>query len=125
MANVNSALTPLQKHAHVRVSFQLPAPDQEGKKKATEQTTEDNKALVCGDTRRTRRRGRGLTAVNRLHARFLRSIKGGSRAGETAARRMTGSSIDWLRLKIGESGRIDAVGAWTQSWTLAERERYD
>lgn len=33
MANVNSALTPLQKHAHARVSFQLPAPDQEGEKK--------------------------------------------------------------------------------------------
>ncbi|KAG7461516.1 hypothetical protein JOB18_011402 [Solea senegalensis] len=69
-------------------------------------------------------RGRGVTAVNRLHGRFLSSIKDGSRAAETAASQdVTGSSIDWLRLKIGESGRIDAPGAWTQRWTLRDRER--
>lgn len=36
---------------------------------------------------------------------------------------VTGSSIDWLRLQIGESGRINRLGAWTESWTLRERER--
>lgn len=29
---------------------------------------------------------------------------------------VTGSGIDWLRRKIGESDRIDALGAWTE-WT--------
>lgn len=28
---------------------------------------------------------------------------------------MTGSGIDWLRQKIGESGRINMLGAWTES----------
>lgn len=35
---------------------------------------------------------------------------------------MTGRSIDWLRQKIGESGQIDTLGAWTESWTLRGRE---
>lgn len=34
---------------------------------------------------------------------------------------VTGSSIDWLRLKIGQSGWIDKLGAWTESWD-AQRE---
>lgn len=28
---------------------------------------------------------------------------------------MTGSGIDWLRQKIGERGRINMLGAWTES----------
>lgn len=28
---------------------------------------------------------------------------------------VTGSGIDWLRQKIGESGRINMLGAWTES----------
>ncbi|KAG7471718.1 hypothetical protein JOB18_044541 [Solea senegalensis] len=62
--------------------------------------------------------------LTKNNLRFLSSIKDGSRAAETAASQdVTGSSIDWLRLKIGESGRIDAPGAWTQRWTLRDRER--
>lgn len=37
---------------------------------------------------------------------------------------VTGSSIDWLRLKIGQSGWIDKLGAWTErAEMLGERER--
>lgn len=36
---------------------------------------------------------------------------------------MTGRSIDWLRLEIGESGQIDKLGARTQRWTLRDGER--
>lgn len=35
---------------------------------------------------------------------------------------VTSSSIDWLRLKIGESGQIDTLGAWTEGWD-AQRQR--
>ena len=48
--------------------------------------------------------------------------------GRKASRReqdVTGRSIDWLRLKIGEGGWIDTLGAWTESWTLSEREACD
>lgn len=38
---------------------------------------------------------------------------------------VTSSSIDWLRLKIGGSGRINTLGAWTESWKQKEREACD
>ena len=49
-------------------------------------------------------------AANRLHTRFLRSIKVGRSRRDCGEQDVTGRSIDWLRLKIGESGRINTVG---------------
>lgn len=38
---------------------------------------------------------------------------------------VTGSGIDWLRQKIGESGRINMLGAWTESRETRGREDCD